>query len=324
MLLKLIAGTIAIFLPFPISGVTLQQPSCVSRTVPMNVVNANGIQAGQPEGVDLEARVGSKRANIISVSKDSHPRRVVILLDASGSMSGETEAGGKWTLALRVAGEFVSDAPESETVSLIVFAGEILNTVGFSEDRNAILNELKKLAPGFKALSKKANKDTALWDAISAGADMLGPSNSGDVIYAITDGGDNESKERAGLAERKLIERQIRLFGFFFYDEAYQGSSYSNAGDVIRMVHATGGSSAVLWPSSRLLQTYDLTSDRLAKLDQSVQLQIAKIGKYYRVEIVPASNGNKSERLSLTFSHPNDPKWRDAQLSYPHRIPPCS
>lgn len=304
------------------AGAKPQQVSCVDRTIPVNALDDKGVQITNLKALDLQARLRGKPTTILSLTEDSGPRRILILLDASGSMTADTE--DKWRLALKAANNLVTNSSETPAFSLIIFTDKVQETLGFEQGRDSIAKRLKELSPGKKALPKKTRPTTALWDAISAGADILGSSNSGDVIYAITDGGDNASNEKEALVERKLLDRGIRLFGFFFDERSSSDPDVSNLTDTIGMADDTGGDAIAILPRMAFSEPYNFTKDELLRLDQSQQTLFGEIAHFYRLGLALSQNGEKPEDLLLSFSHPKDQKWRGIHLRYPHKISPCS
>jgi hypothetical protein len=59
--------------------------------LPINVEDARGLQIQGLTPADFQAKVHGRSIKILSIALDDRPHRVVILLDASGSIASEWE-----------------------------------------------------------------------------------------------------------------------------------------------------------------------------------------------------------------------------------------
>jgi hypothetical protein len=186
-----------------------QEATCSQETVFANVTDPDGNPAPGLKATNFRASFRGRPVQILSASMNIEPRRIVLLLDASGSMLGPET--GKWKAALGVAKNLVEKLPPPHSIGLLVFALKIDERVDFTQNRQAILDLLNNLQAGEKALPKGL-RTTALWDAILEGLALLGSPQPGDAIYAITDGGDNASITSPGKVKRALLAARVRLF----------------------------------------------------------------------------------------------------------------
>jgi len=310
---------LACILAAPVYG---QDSPCAIREIPINVTDPAGVIVTDLNPATFLAKVHGKPVQVLSVARDSRPRRIVILLDASSSMTIEPI---KWAMALRTATELLNAAPASDTFSLIVFTNAVQETVDFTQDRGSILTSLQKIERGKKALPKGTKGSTALWDAISAGATLLGSSTPGDVIYAITDGDDNASEEKPSVIERTLLEKGIRLFGFFFDEGSIEMyPDHPTLIDVGTTLKDTGGVAVVLPRGKYLESEYKLSNEQLALLSRLLQSQFKQIDQFYLLKIALAQDIQKPADLSLGFTPANDRKLRALTLTYVDKISPCN
>jgi hypothetical protein len=305
-----------------------QDDSCLRRTIPISVIKKT--KTGSPTtGLvpgDLHAVFQGKPVQVLSVTQDVGPRRIIILLDASDSMLG-TEREAKWHLALSAATKVVTISPEQEKVSLLMFTDKVEGAPDFGESRDSILRRLQEVAPGRKALPKGLRR-TAVWDAVLAGALALGPSAFGDAIYLITDGGDNASREKHSLVERKLLESGIRLFGFFFDERSQLFGDPFGFSDIIQSVKDTGGFALTLSPEGPtawpIYTYYTSWEEMLSRLDSSVQAQLREIAQFYSLEVALSREVDKPGEVLLTFAKPREEPWRDRGLRYARKLFPCA
>src|SRR5437899_5683356 len=150
-----------------------------------------------------------KPVRILSGTRDVGPRRIVVLIDASGSMVGLTK--GKWDLVLRAATDVAAHAPPDSSVALLVFNDKVKQKVDFSAGPQAVLERIAQVRAGLTPDRLPAGR-TPLRDAVLEGLKLLEPATPGDVIYAITDDGDNASKSSPVAVEKALVSAGIRLF----------------------------------------------------------------------------------------------------------------
>lgn len=183
-------------------------------------------------------KVSGKPVSITEAHYSSTPRRIVVLLDMSGSM--ETgNAGRKWQIARDLVDELLSETPPSVSVALLTFSVHVHERFGFQSGREAIVQWLKERAV-HEQMEKKEQR-TALFDALLEALIMLKPVHDGDSIFAITDGGDNVSQTTSKFVRSALLGSGVRLFSFYF-DELPPGGSESDAEErFLEMIDDSGG-----------------------------------------------------------------------------------
>src|ERR1700693_5679431 len=76
----------AIFVLFTQTPLSAQKPDCTHRMVFVSVLDREGNAVPGVTAADFRATVDNKPANIVSAVRDAQPRRIVVVLDASGSM----------------------------------------------------------------------------------------------------------------------------------------------------------------------------------------------------------------------------------------------
>ena len=110
-------------------------------------------------------------------------------MDISGSLTEHGEA--KWNIAREAVRDLLTQSPETVPIAKLTFADGVRDVFNFSQSREAIAEWLNG------AVQRPAEKfrKTALFDAILEELKQLGLVQLGDAMYAITDGGDNDSPE---------------------------------------------------------------------------------------------------------------------------------
>lgn len=175
------------------------------------------------------------------------------------------------------------------------------------------------------------HRDTALWDAVIDSSKMFDPPHLGDVIYVITDGGENASKASLRRVTQTLEEAGVRLFGFAFVKDS-TGMSRElpiDPADLQQIVDDTGGTLVAL--HNEYLGVF-LKSQDPALLDKSgkptrlgllLRSQFLQIFSYYRVSIDLPAKLESREQLKLGLAGLSKPQKDNLVLRYPRNLFPC-
>lgn len=146
---------------------------------------SNGVDLSQPESVFAPPTVDAIYAIQDLWQSARKDVNLVMLLDVSGSMSG-----GKIESVRRSAVQFVEQMGEDDYLSIISFSTvpqALIKHERVGDNRQTIINTIQNL---------QAEGDTALYDAIADGANLLGNTGSSETTNAmvvLTDGLDTSS-----------------------------------------------------------------------------------------------------------------------------------
>ncbi len=290
-------GRLAIFLlpGLLFSGtvrVGAQQDPCLRRKVMANVLTEAGQPVADVPASSFRGTFRGKPVRVLSATRDLGPRRIVVLLDASSSMLDE---GGKWQFARRAIGDILNGLPAKDEIALLVFANNVDFVVGFAEGRQAIADKIAALEAGRKAFPKGLRR-TALLDAILEGLTLLQPPHEGDVIYLISDGGDNASRAKPDKVEQALLTAGVRLFAMGLADAlGYRNRTPEelNGPSLMRdFVEDTGG-------GIFLIEGYTFTGKREVALNLNLKLLYSQMAQLYRLEIELTEPVDKRRRWKL-------------------------
>src|SRR5215475_12433922 len=83
---------------------------CSTASIWLSATDNTGVLTTLHED-SIKTKIGGKSAKLLSLSLDTHPRRIVLLVDTSGSMSASPQNHG-WGLGLLISA-FASDAVPS-------------------------------------------------------------------------------------------------------------------------------------------------------------------------------------------------------------------
>jgi len=300
-----------------------QETPCLRRTVMASVLTTAGQPVASVPASSFKGEFRGKPVRILSATRDLGPRRIVVLLDASGSMAGLTK--GKWDRVLRAASDVAAHAPPDSSVALLVFNDKVKQKVDFSAGPQAVLERIAQVREGRTPDRLPAGR-TPLLDAVLEGLRMLEPATPGDVIYVITDGGDNASKSSSGAVEKALVSAGIRLFGFLVVD--YPGrrivpEEESGPLNFLQLVQATGGSTLQLSGTQWSGLRYPVEErDRLALRAATAGLYL-QMAQFYRLEVELPEPVTKPRRWKLEMVNERGAKMKEWQVAYQATLLPC-
>jgi Mg-chelatase subunit ChlD len=293
-----------------------QSDPCLHRTVPVNVLTAKGETVTGLTPENFKASFHRKPVKIVSVTEDKGPRRVLIVLDSSGSMIAHRR---EWQVYVGVARDLTRLLPPDGSIGLVVFTSKIEKYIPLTRDRAEIQKELAWLQAG----TEKFEGKTSLWDTVSVASSEFDAPQEGDAIYAITDGGDNTSKTRLNQLREILSEKRIRLFMFSKQTLPDEDISTEHVGlmNIQDLADSTGGHAVRIHPNAQ--EDVPKLTDKSGKATPEGALVLRQFGEIFtfnRVEIELPERFEKSQEWSL------DTKGltaHDLLLTYPRRLAGC-
>jgi von Willebrand factor type A domain len=290
-------------------------PNCQHRTVIVSMIDARGIVPTDLTVDNFKVTYKGRATNPESVVHTKGRRRVLVLLDVSGSMR-DTMTGtfDKWQIARGAAWELVAALPPGSKASLMTFSSKPEIVAAMSSDRTSIHDWLN----GGVARSPEWLKGhTALYSAVESAVAQLQPTEPGDAIYLITDGGDNASTVREPKVENELRSSGVRLFalmlppgGPFITEEERLGPE-----DLLRMSKGSGG---FLEIAGTIYDDHMKSQIRLRAQQLSSQ-----IADFYSITVQLPENPDKSQHLDLNVVDDRGHKRKDFVLAYPRKLSPC-
>lgn len=260
---------------------------------------------------NFRARFRGQPVRILSAERDGGPSRVIVLLDTSGSMNG---APSKFLTAQKVALALVFRAPTSSAVAFMTFSSKVTERMLFDRSREEVAQLVKVL--GEKDHPAGEGK-TALRDAIAEALRLLSAPNPRDVIYVVSDGGDNASRTNESKLKKALLSSGVRVYGILLSDlEPPTEEEEKPREELIHFAEATGG-----W---MLLDEDKGFSDEEQKRAESLARSLwARVSESYRLEMVLPEAPDKPRSWDLALI--DLPKHKGSvHLYYPGDLMPCS
>ena len=126
---------------------------CRTRTVPVSAFNHDGVSETQFGSANFVASYNEKALRVTSVAVAQQPRKIILLLDISGSMLGATDPS--WKVPLEVAHDLMNNMPPAIEIGLAVFSGRMIPIVSPTRDHQSLLDQLEVLRSSQKLVEQK-------------------------------------------------------------------------------------------------------------------------------------------------------------------------
>jgi Mg-chelatase subunit ChlD len=274
--------SITVLLTFPFLALAQHAQNQPARSIIVNVFDRQGNAVRDLDKENFRVRLNGKSAEVLDTHYSFAPRRIVVLLDMSGSMGGNSEKNKKWQIAREALEDLLVETSADVPIALLSFSDHVHDMFDFKQNRSRIAARLKQ------GTSQRSNIKgrTALRDAVLASLSLLQPVRAGDAIYAITDGGDNASHASATRTRTSLLESGVRLFTFLFAESPPTEEERAGIDDLVDMVGDSGGFVFGL-PSNRgtasvsFLPSWDFeydynerTRDKIKVYTQALNIQV--------------------------------------------------
>ena len=299
---RLLATILLLAVPFGFGG------NCPNPMVLLNSVGRDLTVRRDILAEDLKVAVDGTQTKVRSVSLSSGPRRIVLMVDMSGSMNPSPQRSG-WGIALRTAAFAYASIPPDASVALVTFGDKVQGVSEGFLDRAKVgirMLDLAKLEPTGR---------TALFDSIDQALSLLQVPQLGDAIYLVTDGGDNRSQVSIRKLKEKLAVHGVRVFVFLVPIEGVmtveEGEGQSQMGE---LAEYTGGY-VIRAPWHEIGTNDEAWLTRVATRIRS-QLQ-----EMYQIELdIPSVEGSKG-RVKVGSA---GRKLDNNTLAYPRQLVPCT
>jgi VWA domain containing CoxE-like protein len=301
--LVLVATLLWLVAPAAVFG-NAQQDACRQRSIQLRVIDRMSQIVTDLDPSHFAASCHGKPVRIVSITPNRAPRRVFVLLDASGSM----EPVHKFTFD--VAEELLNDLPAGTQVAAVAFATKAAGNWTFSTDRDALREQLEALR-NERHLEKELKGYTALLSTMEQSLSAFGEPQDGDSLYVISDGEDNASTVSWQKFDAMAIQHRIRVFAMRVEWFGGRGPTPEGLENHLQdIVASTGGASVVArvdrgkcWQQSCNEPLRDSTGKptrRESELD--LQARVMMSGSKMQIEL-PERAGKKRD-WDLRFSDP--------------------
>lgn len=286
------------------------------RTLPVNVLDAEGNLVRGLTAADFRGEFRSQPVKILSVTPDTSPRRIVILLDISGSMEAPPN---RMSLALTAVEDIAVYASPQTRVALLVFADRIVDKSHFRDGRVSLAAKLAAMKAGTQP-PYEAKGRTALADAMHEAVQLLAPPGLGDAVYVVSDGGDNRSQSRYGDVQRELLAAGIRVFGFIPSAPVASRAQPELVWGPARLTDAardTGGG----WIQ---VEVFPRVQQDLPALAAETRPLYEQMAEFYRLEVELPVGVSEPRGWKLEVVDAGGKRRKGVQVVYPRKLAPCT
>jgi hypothetical protein len=298
--------------------------SCKLDPILVSVTDLHGSPVNNLDKRNFELRVDKKIIAVKAVTYRVQPIRIVILLDVSGSMGGSPGHHEKWEVARAALQEALQIPAPQVPIALIAFSNSVGRTFGFGESRSAMQSWVNTIDP---TRPSGIHGKTSLRDAILAAEQLLEPHQEGDSIYAITDGGENDSRTKAKDVQAVLLRNHVRLYTFLL-DERLTGDEDRAGKQVFAdLVANTGGflfgqaaHDAYSWLNE---PQYSFTDKVRGHIAGQTAMLIAQAAAFYRLKPMSTEMLRDDSNLSVNVIGENGKKRSDLLVRYPTKFFCC-
>jgi hypothetical protein len=295
-----------------------QESSCLRRTLPLTLENAQGFPLDGLSTADVETKFpAAGTVKVLSIVPDERPHRIVILVDASGSMAT------KWGEVLAPALGLAETALPNTKMALLIFKDKVEEQISFSQGQDVIAERLRQIRSMAKARGQTASGRTALFGSLFIGLQLLETPTSADTLYLISDGADNTSHARFRDVAQRLSASGVRLFVSLVVGQYGNRSPTSEEVngplDIGDLVRKTGGK--INTPFGQGVPT---KLEEAQRLSQAMQRFYAAMAQNYRLEVELPTTLDKPTSWELRFSEEGKSRWKNARVNYPTQLAACS
>jgi len=309
--------------PIDLAG---QDNGCVRRTIPVGVVDSAWNLVPNLGATSFRGKLRGHDVQVLSATVDTNPRHIVMLLDASGSMM---EPSAQWETEKSLSESLIRWGPQWASIAQMAFAASVIDTEGFAQGPLALMKNLHALLNVCER--RKVAGQTALYDAILSARGLLDAPKLGDVIYALTDAGDNKSQAALRKVGEDLAEAGIRLFAVVIRREPLdqvRGRTPEEVGGPTQLhslVEATGGNTLTLpLVITTPVRAYYDAKTRQSALELALQRLYQQMSDFYRVELKLPGTVDKPTKWKLEVIDASGKPMRGVEVHYPQELMPCA
>jgi hypothetical protein len=302
---------------FAVPAVLAQQPTCQS----VLLITALNQKTSEPvDGLtadDLLAKLKGHDLPIHSLSPAPINRRIVFVLDRSGSMTPTDHTWGQPydpnQLVKQALSDALSEIPSGDKVAFRAFTGPSSTQTDFMNPTAARAKATEMLA--WEPNARKEGRRTPLWDNIDAALRMLNPHQPGDVLVVVTDGQDNISKLQRGHVQEELLEIRVPVLAMLATNPyAPTPEDREGPNDFLDLAHETGGAVAPLGTGWR-------SNDSRIGSPLSPSQLVSQLAHQYKLDLVIPSI-QRFEKWNLRLKSKENEE--NLKLFYPRYFSPCA
>ena len=294
------------------SQATAQDHSC-SFSVSLRIVDHAHFPVDMPAGSSLRAKFNGEAASAVVVGERARLRRIALVIDNSESVADFH------TVIAASAAQLIEQSPRETQIALIGFANQTETLQTFSTDKIQLLRKVDDYHQ-----QEPAKGRTALLDAIRQAVFLFGSPQAGDVVIAITDGGENASKAREKDVKEALEAFHTPIFFLIAMTDPRLGGmppdfeAINGLSTLDTIAEGSGGANFLLTPAD---WSGNVHPELLAP---HIGLLLNLAGRYYEVAVNAPAFSRNHGNLKMEMLDAKGRKTDAYTLLYPHSPPLCS
>jgi hypothetical protein len=311
-----------VFLICVLSGFAIAVPAqdC-TQTLPLNVVDQQTGNAVTPLQLEaFHARMGEVAIRITAISPVER-RRVLVLVDTSGSMAPKNNVGSHQKEALEVTEqtltELLKELPRGVSIAYGLFNDKAVFTEGFFSDFKQLQ---QAIAETRQKLEKQDEGGTALFDALQQATGRFETPQPGDTIVLLSDGGENKSKTTEGKFEKEMRRSGVRV-ALLFVNQRSTDYAAPFVPTIIELAHETGGAVGIIDISDMSWASKKEGSSNREALRRFWTQQILN---GYLMQVQTPATLVKPRKWKLTIGAKNNAELKHVTIQYPAKLAPCA
>ncbi|HMC29420.1 MAG TPA: vWA domain-containing protein [Candidatus Angelobacter sp.] len=268
----------------------------------------------------FQARMGDLSIPIIGVQKVEH-RRVLVLVDQSGSMARRNSIGSHQKEALDITedtlNELLQDLPIGVSVAYGFFNDKAVFTEGFFSDSRQLQ---QAIADAKQRLKKPESGGTAMFDAIHQAILQFETPQPGDALLLLSDGGENKSKLTEGKFEKEFRRSGLRL-ELLLVNQHSPEFAEPYVSMFIGLAHETGGSVGIIDIND---MSWAIRKDAGANREALRKFWTQEVLGGYLMRVQPPRTLTKPRKWIVRISADSNPELKHVTLQYPAKLAPCT
>jgi hypothetical protein len=300
-----------------------QENACSNYLVPFVLRNSQGEIVHHVSAKDLDIKLNGKIVPLDAIHREDRPRRIVILLDASGSMRGF----GKevpWRQAVASADMLATLAEGRARLALLIFNERVIEEIDFGPDNSAVNKRLGELEVDREFEKRAVHGTTRLYDALTRAVQLLPHPTSADTLYLATDGGENSSHTGRSEIENRIGSSGLRVFVSLSESaSALRRRQPEDLGSpfAIDAPRESGGGLMIV-SQSELKLGFDV--HRKLGLLEALRLFFEAVFENAVLQLSPLSLSPEKVSLQVSLSQSSREVLRGAQFFYPRQLSICT
>jgi len=314
-----------------VGSLAAQDASCLHRTLTLNVFDTQGHVIRGLDPSDFEAKFRGKPVSVLSITPDSRPHRISVLLDTSGTVLGQPDAE-EWETAHSIASHISRTTLQNTSLALLLFSDKVNEQIDFAKGTQAVADRLTQIGKDPSYAKEYLRGKTALRDAVLAAMQPLGNPGFSDSIYVIGDGSDNKSRYGFHDVRDALVGKGVRFYVSMLSFGSVAGisgwsrqSEESDPKESAEFAVASGGlvlGRLGVGPFRK--ERYTLTGNQRANTEASLNSMYLGMTRNDLIEIQLPQAVDNWAKWSLDLSPPQKRAHKDRFVVYPQELAPCS